>query len=67
MRTLSNDLYPILYNGKVYTRKNANNIFKAFYYVKEALMYDCSVYMGDNEFIYPDGTTKDVSSNFMAR
>jgi len=49
-------LFPILFNGKTYFRKDCNPIFLDFYTCEESLCESCCVYMSDDIFIYPDGS-----------
>lgn len=51
------DLYPIEYEGKEYTEENVDPIFDSFYTCKEALNKNNGVYMTEDIWIYPDGST----------
>ena len=53
--TKVNQLYPITYNGVVYTEKNVDEVFECFYTCREAVLSDGSVYMSDNMYVFPDG------------
>jgi len=51
------DLFPVLFNGKQYTERMCDSLFLAFYYDRDSLRWDNSVYVGDGMSVYPDGTT----------
>ncbi len=53
------DLYPIWYEGKLYTEEECDDIFICFYHTKLALNYLNGVYVGDKIWIYPDGTMEE--------
>ena len=49
-------LYPVHFNGKLYYKKDVDDLFAACYHDKAALRWDNSVYAGDGISICPDGT-----------
>jgi len=63
MITLNKQLYPVTYNGVVYTKKDCHPTFVMFYTSPLALTFDCSVYIGDGVSVFPDGTFKDLTLN----
>ena len=49
-------LYPIRFNGKVYTEKNVDEKFAAFYHSPDSLSLDGGVYAYDQMLVFPDGS-----------
>lgn len=48
-------LYPINYKNRLWFKEDCNPTFVAYYTCVEALNINCSVYIGDNDYITPDG------------
>ena len=51
-------LFPIDFNGKKYYEKDCSDLFLMLYTCKEALCYECKVYLSDGLYVYPDGSVK---------
>jgi len=52
-------LYPIEFNGKVYTEKTVDEKFAAFYYSIDSLTFDGGAYAYDQMVVFPDGSICD--------
>jgi hypothetical protein len=53
-------LYPIVYNGKIYHKKDVNPLFAGVYNDPDDFDDgDGGIYVGDGFIIYPDGTSTD--------
>ena len=50
-------LYPIIYKGIKYYKKDCHPTFSAFYTTKYALRADNSVYISEGISIFPNGET----------
>jgi hypothetical protein len=50
-------MFPVHYNGKKYNEKDCDQAFLAAYHCREALNDEGGVYMFDDVWIYPDGST----------
>lgn len=50
-----NNMFPINYNGKLWHKKDCDDVFLAFYNNSYSLTTDCSVYMMAGDYVYPDG------------
>jgi len=48
-------LYPVLYNGKYWKRKECDDVFKSFYHSVYSLNPEGGVYLSNSNWIYPDG------------
>lgn len=48
-------LFPVLYDGKKYYKKDCDDIFLSFYFCREALNELGGVYMTEDTWVYPDG------------
>ena len=59
-KTKTERLYPIFYNGKKYYKKDCDDIFTAFYHTRDALGFNCSVYVAEGRRVCPDGTWEDA-------
>jgi len=49
-------LYPVMYNGKSWKKKDCDDIFKQFYHSRFSLNAIGGVYLAERVWIYPDGT-----------
>jgi hypothetical protein len=47
-------LYPIEFKGKLYYKKDCNNLFQTYYTDPAALTDDGSVYVGDGIYVFPN-------------
>lgn len=52
-------LYPINYNGRLYYKKDCDDLFVRFYTKKEALRIDGSIRVSKGLWLYPDGSLYD--------
>jgi len=52
-------LYPVFFKGKNYFQKDCDDLFAAFYHSRDALGFNCSVYVSEDLRICPDGTRED--------
>ena len=52
---MSEEIYPILHNGKWYYEDDCDDIFAGFYSGPDSLGFNNSVYVGDGLRICPDG------------
>lgn len=52
---INNGIFPINYKGKLWTEKDCDDVFLAFYEGKHSLNCDCAVYIMDGDWIFPDG------------
>jgi hypothetical protein len=50
--------FPVLYNGKLWTKKECSEDFLCFYMLKCQLNGHGGVYMSEGDWIYPDGSIK---------
>ena len=51
------NLYPVYYEGKRYFEKDCDEMFLCFYHTVHALNGDRGVYMFEDVWVYPDGST----------
>lgn len=51
-----NQLYPVYFDNKTFFEEDCDGVFVSFYQHPQALMPDMSVYVGEDIFLYPDGT-----------
>ena len=49
------ELFPIHYNGKSYYEKDCDSIFLSFYFTRNALDIENSVYIAEGMRVFPDG------------
>jgi len=49
------NLFPIEHNGKEYYSADCDDVFLSFYFTRDALGLENSVYVGDGLRICPDG------------
>ncbi len=52
-------LYPITYKDQLYYEDDVDDLFACYYTSKESLNDDCSVYVADGIYVFPDGETYD--------
>lgn len=52
---MSDNLYPLKFNNKLYYEKDCDGTFAAFYTSRYSLRWDGSVYVGDGMSVYPNG------------
>ena len=50
------EIYPITYKGKVYHKKDCDDIFEQFYTCADALTNEGMVYIADGTYVAPDGS-----------
>lgn len=51
-----NELFPIYYNGEKYYEKDCDDLFLSFYDGDYTLNSEGGVYLGEDIYIYPDGS-----------
>ena len=49
------ELYPVLYNGKYWKRKECDDVFTSFYHSVYSLNPEGGVYLSNKDWVYPDG------------
>lgn len=54
-----NSKFPVIYNGKSYSKEECDDTFLAYYTCPEALCGEGGVYFTEGLLIYPDGSTKE--------
>lgn len=52
-------LFPVYFEGKKYFEKDCSDVFLAFYHSKDALNDSSGVYVGDGDWVYPDGSIRE--------
>lgn len=53
-------LYPIRWRGQLWQEEDCANMFNAYYAGRGSLAPDGSVYTGDGDWMYPDGTWSEI-------
>jgi hypothetical protein len=48
-------LYPVIYKEKEWYEKDCDSVFSAYYSCKEALNFECGVYVSEGIWVFPDG------------
>lgn len=55
LKDFEKPMFPITYDGKLYYEKDCDEMFLSYYDCPEALTDDCSVYVSDDTYVFPDG------------
>ena len=56
MKEYTDKKWPLYYKGEKYTQENSDEIFLCFYHEFTQLNTDCGVYIGEDTWVYPDGS-----------
>ena len=51
-----NQLYPVYHDGKTFYEEDCDGVFVSFYHHPQLLTPNMTVYIGEDMFMYPDGT-----------
>ena len=50
------NLFPVYFKGKAYSKKDCDSVFLSFYHDEDALNGSGGVYMAEGMLVYPDGS-----------
>lgn len=53
---MNEELYPVLFNDRLWTKKECHSLFVMNYHSEFVLNDECGVYLSEGSYVYPDGT-----------